>query len=60
MFLFACLHVQKQRGCFGGPAFIQSVQSVLFSQSVQFKKLSKSSDWLEKAGPRKKPLVIDM
>jgi len=28
----------------------------LSSQSEQFKKFSKSSDWLEKTGPPKKPL----
>jgi len=28
------------------------------SQSEQFKKYSKSSDWLEKAGPPKEPLLF--
>jgi len=30
----------------------------LSSQSEQFKKYSKSSDWLEKTGPPKKPLLF--
>jgi len=31
---------------------------LLFSQSEQFKKYSKISDWLEKAGPLKKPILF--
>jgi len=31
---------------------------LLFIQSEQFKKYSKSSDWLEKIGPLKKPLLF--
>jgi len=41
----ACLHVQNR--IFEG--------ELLSSQSKQIKQLSKSSDWLEKAGPPKKP-----
>jgi len=31
---------------------------LLFSQPEQSKKFSKSSDWLKKAGPPKKPLLF--
>jgi len=31
---------------------------LLSIQSEQFKKYSKSSDWLQKAGPPKKPLLF--
>jgi len=31
---------------------------LLSSQTEQFKKNSNSSDWLEKAGPPKKPLLL--
>jgi len=32
--------------------------SQFFSQSEQSEKFSKSSDWLKKAGPPKKPLLL--
>jgi len=37
-------------------AFVEG--RLLSSQSEQFKKHSKSSDWLKKAGPLKKPLLF--
>jgi len=46
----ACLHVQNNRGFFGGPAFIQPIRAI--------KKIFKSSDWLEKSLPSKKPLLF--
>jgi len=40
----------KESGFFGGPAFIQPIRAIW--------KFSKSPDWLEKAGPPKKPLLL--
>jgi len=48
--LKACLYDENNSGFYGGPAFIQ--------QSEQHKKLSKSSYWLEKSQPFKKPLLF--
>jgi len=47
----ACLHDQAKSGFFEGPAFIQLI-------TEQFKKYSKSYDWLEKCRPSKKPLLF--
>jgi len=46
----ACLHDQNKSGFLEG--------RLLSSQSEQSEKLSKSPDWLEKAGPPKKPLLL--
>jgi len=47
----ACLHDQNKSG------FVES--RLLSSQSDQFKKYSKSSDWLKKAGPLKSHFCFD-
>jgi len=48
--LFACLHDQNKSGFFGS--------RLLSSQSEQSEKFSKNSNWLEKTGPPKKPLLF--
>jgi len=45
--LIACLHASKRSGIFGGGR-------LLSNQLEQFKKLSKTSNWLEKIRPSKK------
>jgi len=48
--LVHCLHDQNKSGFLEG--------RLLSSQSEQFEKFSKSSDWLEKAGPPKKATFV--
>jgi len=47
----ACLHDQNKSGCFGGPAFFQSIR--IFLKTFQIVLIS----WI-KAGPPKKPLLF--
>jgi len=46
----ACLHDQNKSGFFGGPAFS--------SQSELFEYFLNCSDWLDKTGPPKNPLLF--